>query len=343
MLLRRVGERDVLQLHAAGDGFKLLRVQCVRRFGRLVDQLEDPCGAGQRVLKLRDHAGDLVEGLGVLVRVAEEARQPADRDRACHGAERAGKADAGINNIVNDARGRVRHGRKERRTHGRRRQTVVDLVKLAQALVLVRESLHDALAAQLLVDQRGLLPARLGLQLEHGIGMPRDELCHQQRKRRQQHDDQRDLPADRKHEAERAHNGQNAGKQLREAHEQAVCELVDIGDHAAERVAGGVAVQICKRQPLQVGKRLTAHVARHAEADAVVDGRHDPLQNCRQTGKHGDSDRQRTDGSKIDLSGADDLVDRVADQNGDIERARCAGRGQQQGCKQQRQIPPEAF
>ena len=103
MLLRRVGERDVLQLYAAGDGFKLLRVQCVRRFGRLVDQLEDPCGAGQRVLKLRDHAGDLVEGLGVLVRVAEEARQSADRDRACHGAERAGKADAGINNIVNDA------------------------------------------------------------------------------------------------------------------------------------------------------------------------------------------------------------------------------------------------
>ena len=179
MLLRRVGERDVLQLYAAGDGFKLLRVQCVRRFGRLVDQLEDPCGAGQRVLKLRDHAGDLVEGLGVLVRVAEEARQPADRDRACHGAERTGKADAGINNIVNDARGRVRHGRKERRTHGRRRQTVVDLVKLAQTLALVRESLHDALTAQLLVDQRGLLPACLGLQLEHGIGMTRDELCHQ--------------------------------------------------------------------------------------------------------------------------------------------------------------------
>ena len=29
-----------------------------------------------------------------------------------------------------------------------------------------------------------------------------------------------------------------------------VCELVDVGDHAAERVAGGVAVQIRKRQPL---------------------------------------------------------------------------------------------
>ena len=92
-----------------------------------------------------------------------------------------------------------------------------------------------------------------------------------------------------------------------------------------------------------MGKRLAAHVARHAETDAVVDGRHDPLQDRRQSGKHRKFDCQIAHGSKIDLSGADDLVDCVADQNGDIERARHAGRGQQQGHKQQRQIPSEAF
>ena len=88
-------------------------------------------------MQFRNDAGDLVEGLGILVRVAEETRQPADRDRPCHGAERAGKADAGIDDVVDDARGRVRHGGKEGRAHGVGRQPVVDLVKLAQALVLV--------------------------------------------------------------------------------------------------------------------------------------------------------------------------------------------------------------
>ena len=74
-----------------------------------------------------------------------------------------------------------------------------------------------------------------------------------------------------------------------------------------------------------------------------MNGRHDPLQNCRQPGKHRDFDGQTANGGKIDLSGADNPVNRVANQNGDIERARHAGRGQQQGHKQQRQIPPEAL
>ena len=161
MLLRRVGECDVLEFHAAGDGFERLCIRGVRRFNRFVDQFKYPRGAGQCILQFRNDAGDLVEGLGILVRVAEETRQPADRDRPCHGAERAGKADAGIDDVVNDARRRVRHGREEGCAHGRRRQTVVDRVKLAQTLVLMRERLHDALAIQLLVNQGGLLPACL--------------------------------------------------------------------------------------------------------------------------------------------------------------------------------------
>ena len=40
-------------------------------------------GAGQGVLQLGDDAGDLVEGLGVLVGVAQEDAQLADGDAAC--------------------------------------------------------------------------------------------------------------------------------------------------------------------------------------------------------------------------------------------------------------------
>ena len=104
-----------------------------------------------------------------------------------------------------------------------------------------------------------------------------------------------------------------------------------------------MAVEIGQRKTLQVGERLPAHVARHGEADPVVDGRHDPLQKRRPRGQHGDLRSQHADRSKIDLPRADDGVDGVADQNGDIERPRHAGRRQHQRHDQKRQIPPEAF
>ena len=75
----------------------------------------------------------------------------------------------------------------------------------------------------------------------------------------------------------------------------------------------------------------------------VVDGRHDPLQKRRPRGQHGDLRSQHADRVKIDLPRADDGVDGVADQNGDIERPRHAGRRQHQRHDQKRQIPPEAF
>ena len=179
-LLRRVGEGDIRQLHAAGGVGQHPGIGRVGDLRRLVDELEDPRGAGQRVLQLGDDAGDLIEGLGVLVGIAEEARQPADRDGPRHRAQRPGKAHAGVDDIVDDAGRGVRHRREEGRAHGRGGQAVIDLVKLRKALGLMRERLHDALAAELLIDERGLLAAGLGLRLEHGVGVPRDELRHQQ-------------------------------------------------------------------------------------------------------------------------------------------------------------------
>ena len=177
-LLRRVGEGDVRQLHAAGGVGQHPGIGRVGDLRQLVDELEDPRGAGQRVLQLGDDAGDLIEGLGVLVGIAEEARQPADRNGPRHRAQRPGKAHAGVDDIVDDAGRGVRHRREEGRAHGRGGQAVIDLVKLRKALGLMRERLHDALAAQLLVDQGGLLPACLGLQLEHGISLFSDKACH---------------------------------------------------------------------------------------------------------------------------------------------------------------------
>ena len=133
-----------------------------------------------------------------------------------------------------------------------------------------------------------------------------------------------------------------AALQLCEAHEQTVGKLVDVRDHAAERIARRMAVEIGQRQTLQVGERLPAHVARHGEADPVVDDRHQPLQKRGQPGKYGDFHRQRADRGEIDLSGADDRVDGVADEDGDIERPCHTGRRQKKGQQQKRQIAPKA-
>ncbi len=47
-----------------------------------IQQLEHTGGASQGILKLGDYTGDFVEGLGVLVGVAEEDAQLADGDAA---------------------------------------------------------------------------------------------------------------------------------------------------------------------------------------------------------------------------------------------------------------------
>ena len=70
-------------------------------------QLKHPGSAGQRILQLGDHAGDLVEGLGVLVGVAQKDAQLADGDAAAHGVQRARKPYARVHDVVDKAGGGV--------------------------------------------------------------------------------------------------------------------------------------------------------------------------------------------------------------------------------------------
>ena len=57
-------------LHATVGAHKVQGVLRVGNLFGLVDELEDARGAGDGVLQLRHHAGDFVEGLGILVGVA---------------------------------------------------------------------------------------------------------------------------------------------------------------------------------------------------------------------------------------------------------------------------------
>ena len=86
--LRHVAERHMLQRDAARHVRKRFRIRRVRDLLRLVHEREDTSSAGDSVLQLGDNAGNFVERLGVLVGIAEENRQAADRDRARDGGHR---------------------------------------------------------------------------------------------------------------------------------------------------------------------------------------------------------------------------------------------------------------
>ena len=83
-----IGEENVLEIDFAAGLRKNLGVGRVGILRGLVNQLKDASGAGERVLQLGDDAGNLVERLGVLIGVGEEAGQTADAQMTADGGKR---------------------------------------------------------------------------------------------------------------------------------------------------------------------------------------------------------------------------------------------------------------
>ena len=258
-LIWPVGEADVVNLDLAAHVFERDGVRFVRRFGRLFQQLEDPRGARERVLQFGHDAGNLVERLRVLVRVAQKHRKLTDRDRARAARRRDQRARdryARVHQTVDKARGRIRDRREEDRAERVFLQPGVDFVKPALRAFFLSERLHDVLPRNHFVDQRVLLSARFGAQPEHFIGTLCDKRRNQQRYRRDQKDDQRDRRIHGKHESERAEDRQYAREKLRKADQQSVRELFDVGRHAARNLARRMPIEIGKRQRSDLAERI---------------------------------------------------------------------------------------
>ena len=215
--LRHIAEADVCKRHTPVGMVQCDRVRRVRRLRRLVDQFKHAPRACHRVLQLGHDAGNVVEGLCVLVGIAEEDGKSAHCDAACHSDQRARERHAGIDDAVDKARDRICQRGKKCRAQGVFFESAVNFVKCLNRLPLARKCLHDPLAIQHLADQRRLFTERLRLKLEHIIRSCRDELCCEQRQRRQHHHDQRDAPIEAQHKSERPGNRQDTGKKLREA------------------------------------------------------------------------------------------------------------------------------
>ena len=105
----RVGEIDVPEFERGGAGLLrgMLRQGGIGRLLGRIDELEKPLRTGKGALQLRNDAGDLVEGLRVLVGVTEESRKPADGQPAADDAQRAEHRDAGVDDRIHKAGGRI--------------------------------------------------------------------------------------------------------------------------------------------------------------------------------------------------------------------------------------------
>ena len=340
--VRQVAEGDILQLHMA------VRLQHpgVFSFGHLVvcvQQLEDAGRAGQCVLQLGDDAGDLVEGLGVLVGVVEEDAQLTDGDAARHSIDRTHQTDACIDDVVDEAGGGVGHAGEEDGLQADILQPRVHLVKGGKALGLVAEGLHDLLAFDHLIDQSGLLTAHGALPLKILVAALGQEAGHHQAQRGDADDHQRDRNILPQHEQQGAEDGQQAGEQLGEAHQQAIGEGVHIGDHPADDVAGGVAVEVGEGEGLDLPQGGIAQVAADGEGDAIVADAQQPLRKGCEDGYGHDLHDDLHHTGKVHTALAEHQVDGAAAEDGDIQLCGHAHGGHDEAAPHEKAVGADLF
>ena len=313
----------MLDVNRAAYANVVSQYSCIRRVRfhrRLVDDFEHTARGGDGVLELRHDTGDFIERLRVLVRIAQERHELTDRDEGLDRHHRAAHADRRIDDGVHTAGRRVHERRHEGCLEAVVGQRFVDLLELRLRLVLVTESLHNLQVSDHLLGEGRDLAAALRLMPEEIVGVLRDLPRHDEAERGQQDDKQGDERLDRDHEHEGAEDGQHAGKQLREAHKQALRELVDVRDHAAREVARRVRVEVADRQLLDVVEGLRTDVLHHAEGHDVVDVVHDPLRERRHEDHEAHELEDLQERHPVDLARPDDRVDRLSGQDRNVER-----------------------
>ena len=104
--------------------------------------------------------------------------------------------------------------------------------------------LHNSLITDHLIDQRGLLTSRLGLEPEHAVGFLCNKSRHKKGQRRNKNNDKCNPSIDPEHEAESSDDRHNTGKCLRKPHQQTIRKLIGICDHTADNITCCMTIQI---------------------------------------------------------------------------------------------------
>ena len=315
-LFGHIGEADVPDFHIAADVFGISDFVVVGAFVLGFEYGKDALGSGKSRLQLCQHARDLIEGLGVLVGVGEEAGETADAETSRNDRQRADDRDGGVDERVDEACAGVRESARELRLEANVVKLLVELFKVLAGAFLIGERLDDPLVADVLLDIGGDVSLQELLFGEALVSQLADERREEERQRGEHEHDDRDAPVDREHENQRADDGDDAGEQLQTNLRQTVADRVDVVDDAADQVAVRVGVDIGKRYGVELAEHVASQVAHDAEADDVDEIIHQPLTGGNADDRGGDIQNDTDDRLKVDLALCDDVVDRLSDEDG---------------------------
>ena len=238
----------------------------IRRIGLLlarIEQREHAARRGIRRLDLRNDVGDLVERLGVLASIGQEDLHAAHRERRGHARDHAHAADHsdhGIDDVVDKARAGVGERTHKLRALARGVELGIEGIEALLSARAGGKGVDKLLLAHVFLDMAAKLTLNALLSRKAFVGELGDGAGGKDGKRRDEHHHERHGQIDGEHKRERAHDGNNAGKELREALQQTVAHLIDIVDHAAHEVAVGMAVDKAERHAAELITRLHAHV-----------------------------------------------------------------------------------
>ena len=97
---RHIGEGKIPDLHPAPHRIRALGMLRLRGLGRGIQQIKYPLGTGNGILQLRHHAGNFIEGLGILIGIVQEHRQATHRNPAGNRNQSTAEAHTGIDHRV---------------------------------------------------------------------------------------------------------------------------------------------------------------------------------------------------------------------------------------------------
>ena len=137
-----IAEKDVGDPDLPPRLRELLRVLRIRQNPRLVHELKDAGGRGERILKLCNHGGDIVEGLCVLCGIAQSRAELSDSERPLNRKDGPRHPDKGIDQGIDKAGRGIHEGAEKGRPHGVAGELLIDLGKALRALSLPGKGLH---------------------------------------------------------------------------------------------------------------------------------------------------------------------------------------------------------
>ncbi len=270
-LVRRVAKAHVVELDKA---VALLGNDRSCGLGLLGggEELEDALGGRGHGLQRVTHVAKLLDRLGEVAHVLDEALDVTGGGRASKRELGAHHDDAHVAHVSHERHERHHEAREELGAPAGDEQAVVLLVELGHGGVGAVEDLDDVLAGEVLLDdavhgtQHLLLLAEVGLrEVDHH---DHDERGGRQR----EHGDARERQADGQHHDEHTHDLGDRGDELRDGLVEALAQGVDVVRDAGEHVALAVAVEVAHGND----RDLLGDLLAHAIADLLGDARHEP-------------------------------------------------------------------